>query len=49
MKVCHDEQADAGDDHAPEFDALIRVNTAGHVVGNRFIEKYHGATRDKDK
>ena len=48
MEVGHDEEADAGDNEAPEFAAVVREGTAEHTVGDLAIEEDHSAAGEKD-
>ena len=48
MEVGHDEEADAGDDEAPELAAVVREGTAKHAVGDLAIKENHGAAGKKD-
>ena len=48
MKVCHDDEADSGDDETPELSFLVRGHAFEHVVGDFLIEKDDCATSGED-
>ena len=48
VKISHDEEADAGDNEAPELDAVIRRNARGKIIGNLAIEQNNSATDRED-
>lgn len=46
MKVSHDEETDAGDDEADEFDLFIRGGARGEVIRNLLIKSRDAGAGD---
>ena len=49
MKVGHDDEAKAGDDETPKFNAAIRGDAGGHILGNLAVKKHDGAASGEDQ
>ena len=49
VEISHDDEADTGDDDAPELNTRIGRDTGGQIVGNLAVKQNNGATGREDK